>query len=257
MSNAPDQAEVECRGGSPEACFSAGGAYLLGQGARPDEDHAAELFRRACDLGSGRGCRALAFLHARSGDTVEAVRLFERSCSSGTAQACGDAAGLVHWGFGAGDPPRGAALNEVACLGGSAVSCTRLANQMWLGDGVSLEPGDAMRLVDALCEREVGVACAKRAEFTAMDELPEPKKRRRAYLRKGCEAKDAGSCVLLGLLYRYEKPREAIDYLLRGCRLGDINGCGSGVNICGPSERPFPECRELQERFLQVPRAQR
>ena len=52
--------ERACNGGGPPACTMLGELIIDGRGAPRDEARSAELYRRGCDAGDGRGCQLLA-----------------------------------------------------------------------------------------------------------------------------------------------------------------------------------------------------
>lgn len=134
------QLEQGCTMGDPLSCDSLGGLESeVSQGgtraaSRESRRKAAAYYRRACDLGSGRGC---AFAAAAIGDGIvagapkDALVLYVKACSRGLGVACRLGVDLAakesslasHYDV----PAICAELLRRGCEAGDAICCARLS----------------------------------------------------------------------------------------------------------------------------------
>jgi uncharacterized protein len=166
---------------------------------------AAGLHARACDLGSGASCGALAAL--RDGRTLgaaglgstSATALHARACERGWAPSCERVALALLAGGSARDPQRAAQLLQSACASGTVRACLLLADRYARGDGVVIDLAKARKLRAAACEAEDAEGCLRVARMERRglggDRRPVVAM---AHLRKACELEEPAACETLG-----------------------------------------------------------
>lgn len=81
-----------CDGGAGEECYYAGRQLEIGLGVDQNEILAAELYERACTLGSAKACSSAGAMIMRAASDIEAVKeadgYFARACKLGETQFC-------------------------------------------------------------------------------------------------------------------------------------------------------------------------
>ncbi len=138
--------DAQCDAGSAEACIVGGDRFL------PDVNGVERVSRlaKACKLGYDEGCLLLAwvFPEKASEDAKQVyLELIAARCDAGTTQACADAGDLLWTGKRVPkNRPRGLAMLERACLGGSATSCLTVAIDAQVG-----APARAVRYLTFAC----------------------------------------------------------------------------------------------------------
>src|SRR5690606_9096867 len=123
----------------PEACARLAELYRTGRGVVRDEAKAVEVYGRACEQGSARGCGGKALL-VRNEDAAAARALFERSCDGGFGAACVSAAEMHEQGEGGpADAVKAAWLLKKGCERDDAPSCAALGERYAKGTGVAAD----------------------------------------------------------------------------------------------------------------------
>lgn len=126
--------EEACEAGDYGACSHLGWhGYVVGSVRSTDFPRAMNLFRRACDGGSGLGCSNLGFLHFAGApvdiDAVTARQLLEQACELDSGLGCSNL-GWYIYGMEQGQEPdeaRAVELYRRACSLGSGRGCSNLA----------------------------------------------------------------------------------------------------------------------------------
>lgn len=238
----------ECSAGSGARCTQLGAMYDRGDGVRQDRTKGATFYRLGCDRGDSWGCVNLG-LSLETGigvrqDVNAAERLYRRACEAGNADGCFKL-GALHDEMG---PPTarnpGDALHYYgrACTGGVAEGCTQLA-ELYRGRGGHLArpPAEAALLFGEACTRGHAVACLRLAELYQLHEVEVPEGTSPGAMVEGavrqldgqCTSGEAGSCLLLGLLYDQGGPvrrdrAQANTYYGKSCKLGNEAACAWG-----------------------------
>jgi TPR repeat protein len=195
----------ECRSGDPLACSQLGiwAQYGLA-GVTRDEERAAELQQRACDLGAGVGCFNLAAqrLHGigvpkdialSTALQVEAARLHERSCDAGANVWCVNLGMMLLLGQGVTpDQHRAVALLRKSCTAGEPHGCVGLASAIKRSD-----LGAARSLLQENCGKGQVLACGALGE-TYLDAVPPEPTNANVFFKMGCDGGDPVSCRNLG-----------------------------------------------------------
>jgi TPR repeat protein len=134
----------ECNRGNMDACAKLGFYYRMGWGVSKNSSQARELFKRACDGGSGSGCQFQEAAAAsatgsnstqseessRSGSPADSsdearVASYKRECDSGGMDACAKLGFYYRMGWGVPkDPSQATTLIKKACDAGSAIGCS-------------------------------------------------------------------------------------------------------------------------------------
>lgn len=129
-----DALESACQGGNADSCVQLG--------RRMEAEKAQDLFKTACDAGSGLGCHELADVYRAGwrfpGSLKKALELDEKACELGSTAGC-VAAGQAYL-FGSGvdpDESRGFEYLNPTCTDASGGGCIMLAKMYEDGIGVA------------------------------------------------------------------------------------------------------------------------
>jgi uncharacterized protein len=114
-----------CDKKSPMGCEFLGRAYEEGRGVPPDHDKGMALFKQACDLGGGGGCRAFA-LSFKSDDPAR-IPYLQKACDKDDKLGCmGLGAAYLHGNQGIGkDQPKAKQYLQKACDLGATSACDK------------------------------------------------------------------------------------------------------------------------------------
>jgi len=253
-SSSASACDAECEAGSAEACAEMGHRYMASKnGLGKDTERAHGLARKACDLGSPRGCSNLAvsYFEGLSGrqDRAEARKLWVSACDAGFALACyqlareleGDQAiemfqracdsgvGFACVGLGKRSTVPAEKLKGFAraCRLGSAYGCM-LAGTMHEGlSGLPKNEKSATEFLSAACERGNLVSCSELAVRYAATGMFE----KAAELNDGaCNAGLPTACANLGIMHHEGKgvrkdPQRALQLMRRACTSGEERAC--------------------------------
>ena len=125
-----------------------------------DEQRAAKIWQKACELGEVRGCARLGFLY-KNGKGVEqddekAGKFYQKACDAGELSGCDSLASLRQ---NSGEHAKAAAIFEQACEKGFGLSCYNLAQIYEAGVGATADESKALELYVKACERGYAVVC--------------------------------------------------------------------------------------------------
>jgi uncharacterized protein len=128
-----------------------------------DTERAPTLFQEACDGNDALGCEKLA---PTKPDPI-AAQLYDKACGLGSASACGAFAVMLAHGTGTtADKPRAAQLAQKGCQDGAATACTAWGESYaegWLG---TPDAPRAQELFAKSCELNDGRGCFDLANLT-------------------------------------------------------------------------------------------
>ncbi len=210
-----------CELGFAKGCSKASVAYRDGKEVVTDLALAARLARLGCDKEDREACEQYKLLATTpgsggaDGSTAE-VRQLADGCEGGSADACFEVA--VRYDDGKGvkqDKQKAAVAYKDSCDKGDLRGCHNLGVMLLDGEGISRNIGTGLRLLNQACEKGQHKSCEVLV----------------SKLNKACGDADADACTVLGGFYiKGEKGLEAnvvkgVDYLRRGCKLGDKDGC--------------------------------
>ncbi len=239
------QLQEECSAGSGARCTQLGAMYDRGDGVRKDRTRGATFYELGCDRGDTWGCVNFG-LSLETGigvrqDVDAAERVYRKACEAGNADGCFKL-GAMRDEMG---PPTARNPGEVlhyyerACTGGIAEGCTQLA-ELYRGRGghSAHPPAEAALLFNAACKRGHSVACLRLAELYQLHEVEAPEGANPGAIIDGairqldgqCTVGEAGSCLLLGLLYDQGGPvprdgARANIYYGKSCKQGNNAAC--------------------------------
>jgi hypothetical protein len=245
--------DAGCGAGIARSCTSLGDALDSGwYSIDRDRPRARALYQKACDLGSGAACAALAHaLRAGRGiakDPTRATRLLQTGCDAGDPANCQSLARAHAGGDGVTkDPAKAVALWEHACdlsrsdgrsYWSEGHPCQGLARALESGDPIPRDPGRALALHEEACEREQPDGCVAAARLVRRQGGFDPNRVVSLY-RRGCaEYRMAEACAELGDLYRdgngvpADKGAALNEYQL-ACRSGYVPGCRAASELTG------------------------
>lgn len=161
-----DEAEAKCNKGDAESCANLGGAYLLGKGGKEkDEKKALELLKKACDGKSAFGCeicaRALDEGRGTAPDKDGAKQYFEKACNLGSGGGCRSLA----MRYEISDPARIPLLDK-ACKKDDNLGCMGLGAAYLHGNqGAPKDLAKAKQFLQKACDLGATSACEKAREL--------------------------------------------------------------------------------------------
>lgn len=215
-----------CDGGEGAACVEL--AYVHDPGLDGRSERAAELYRRACRLGSAEGCRmaALGYRKDSSAGAVETLAQLEPACDRGDARSC--EALLALYARGAGDPAARLPQLEGHCAAGKLGLCTAL--------GVlhrdRLEPERALALFRQACAAGHAEACRHLSGMSRRGPAARADQQLvRSALERSCQRRDATACHELGLVFERSDWALAAASHRRACDGGLGAGCASLADL--------------------------
>lgn len=210
-----------CELGDTTACTKAATAYREGQGTSADLVVAVKMARRGCDKEDKEACAlykqfaALPGSGGAGGLTAEVGQLGE-SCEGGNADACFELGTRYDEGKGTGtDKPKAALAYKNACDKSDLRGCHNLGVMLIEGEGIPRNVGNGFKLLNQACDKGQKKSCEVML----------------GKLNKACNDNDADACTVMGRFFiKGEKGLESnitkgVDYLRRGCKLGDKDGC--------------------------------
>lgn len=146
-----------CEASNLAACHYLAGLHRDGVGGPPNQDTAAELYRRSCGSAAS-SCNTFAFAPTEY-DQTPTLAWLESACND-DVHACTVLGELHEHGFwGQAQPEIAATYYERACAGDSGRGCFRLAGLYSRGEGVERDTATAARLSSAACDVGEGAAC--------------------------------------------------------------------------------------------------
>lgn len=128
----PESWQLACDEGDSDACLRLAEAYFHGNGVPKNLTRMARLEKRACELGSAKGCAWLGNTHVSGHpgfprDLPRATGLWMQACEEGWPPACLSAARAYHEGVGVpGDDKRAQGLLDQGCRLGASEQCGRV-----------------------------------------------------------------------------------------------------------------------------------
>jgi TPR repeat protein len=254
--------EFACHHGSAAGCYNAARRYEHGDVEGADPRRAAQFLGRAAELAgeacgdrarSGIDCYVLGFMaaHGRAvpKDPVRSGNAYRKACAAREPFGCAKWAAAIERGELAPPEPAGDSVEEDdatragrapdairawACDAGAWDACELLAERVRAGGRAFGR--DVESWLAAACAHGSGRACTRLVENSRNDPA-----RAAAFLRAGCDARDAASCA--GLAERYlegrgvpQSARRAAALLERLCSAGDPNACRSASRIVASGE---------------------
>ena len=152
-----------CAFGDAHSCAREGVYLTTNPQKEGDTERAVTLLQKACDNNDPLGCEKL----APSQNDQMAAQLYDRACSLGSSSACGSFAIVLAHGTGTtADKPRAAQLAQKGCQDGAASACDAWGESYaegWLG---AADPARASELFTKACEQGDGRGCLDLAKVT-------------------------------------------------------------------------------------------
>ncbi len=195
-----------CKHGWAESCVDAG---LIRERAKEDLPRALELWKRACELGDGRGCAkvGLAAKYGTAGpvDLVAALKSYEEACAKGYFGGCGFAAFVYEKGEGV---PADSAKRLQMLLAGAKLRDPLAVELLTKGRAAGTFPDEQVKSVldavatvsDTKCKGGDGNACLV-AGLVAQDAaLPAPQVA--SFYKGACEHDAREGCGRLAKMIR-------------------------------------------------------
>jgi len=210
-----------CELGDAQACGQAALAYRDGQGIVTNLVAATKLAKRGCEKEDKAACtlyKQLAVLPGSGGAgglTAEMSQLGE-DCEGGSADACFELATRFDDGRGVSqDKPKAALAYKASCDKGDLRGCHNFGVMLIDGEGIPRNIGSGLKMLNQACDKGQRKSCEVLL----------------GKLTKACTQNDADACTVMGRFYiKGDKGldsniRKGVDFLRRGCQLGDKDGC--------------------------------
>ena len=207
-----------------------------------DEQRAAQIWQKACEVGEARGCVRLGFLyHSGKGveqDDTKAGKFYEKACDAGELSGCDSLASLHQ---NSGEHAKAAAIFERACEKGFGLSCYNLAQIYEAGLGVASDESKALDLYVKACERGYAVVCYYLGGMYAdgamgkNDKAAKNSKNALKFYSLACDGKIYEACEALGRLYEDCEAGFAQD--IKAARSYYDKACAANAYKCSGSER--------------------
>lgn len=249
--------ERGCERDNATSCYNLGYMHQKGEGGTVSKPRAVELFKKGCELGDTTACTKAANAYREgagtSVDLVTAVKLAKRGCAKDDKESCTlykEIAALPGSGGASGATAEVSQLGE-NCDGGNADACFELGTRFDEGKGITQDKAKAAVAYKAACDKNdlrgchnLGVMLIEGEGiprnvgngFKMLNQSCDKGQRKSCEvmlgkLNKACLDNDADACTVMGRFFiKGEKGLDAnitkgVDYLRRGCKLGDKDGC--------------------------------
>jgi TPR repeat protein len=163
MPKALDGLARACAFGDAHSCAREGVYLATNPQQEGDHDRAVTLLEKACNDNDALGCEKLAPMRP----DASAAQLYDRACSLGSPSACGELARVLAHGTGTStDKPRAARLAQKGCQDGAASACAAWGESYaegWIG---APDPAQAHELFSKACAAGDGRGCFDLATIT-------------------------------------------------------------------------------------------
>lgn len=171
----------------------------------------------------------IAWLAAVALASPDADAAVDAACTGGDLEACAYS-GARH--AAAGDLERASKQLRTACRGDVPVGC-RNEGAMLLRAAVPPDPSAALRAYARGCALSDPESCAAAGTlYLGVAGLPRDEARAREALEPACVGEIATACAPLGELVATADAAEGLEWMLRGCTLGDGAACtGAAVRV--------------------------
>lgn len=252
--------EKACAADSIQGCTALGARIT-------DKARAATLFAKACDGDDALGCARSGGAAKAARDLAKAVASFEKACELDHPASCVHAGALRASGRGVTDPVKARTMYERGCGDQLGAACLGLAELVATTKGGARNWGQAVRLAKqactlgtkaacsratqierrppdwrcataetctSLCDEGVGRSCLQLVLIVAKGGGEDACDATHDVLAKGCEAGYGTGCVLRG--NQESTQRDARDWYLAACKLGDTEGCALDAYIAGDDD---------------------
>lgn len=196
-----DAAALACDAGDLAGCTAWGAAFEKGAG-RPQNRPVAELlYRQACDGAEAAGCVALGRLLRFADDEAIwsiSADLFARACLLGSAPGCDAQADDIEAGVtGQPDPERAMTMRRANCTKFGAGSCTLLAERLTGPFRTPAQQAEGRALHERQCRAGQAADCAAAVRY-ARAPGGDPGPETRTFEQLSCTAGNARDCAALG-----------------------------------------------------------
>ncbi len=153
--------EKACTMKDPKGCHGLGLMYAEGRGVEQNVSVAIKMLGVACEMKEGVSCGAAAYLlrSQSTPDLSSSLQFAQKGCGYGNLDACAQEAFIYT------QPPRtnlpqAAHLFKQNCARNHAKSCFNYAAMLHQGQGVAVDPTEALRVMKHACVLGDGEACA-------------------------------------------------------------------------------------------------
>ena len=210
--------------GSVPAAASLGYMLMVGEGVRADPAEAERLLSIAAESGDTSALCNLGFLLSES-DPGRAVSYLERAAETGSAKAMKNLGAMHYSGHGIpADKVKAAEWYSKAADSGDADSICVLASMYRNGDGVPVDKARAASLYRRAADMGESDAQYDLAfMLDAGEGIPEDKEEAERYFRLSADQGDSDACLCMGgICFERGEYKEAEEYFLTAALKGDV-----------------------------------
>ncbi len=198
-----------CEVGFAPACTRLGWMYLAGKAVEKDRRLGLSYVNRGCRAGDLEGCVTMAemFEEGQWGtdmNLTKAFDLYKQACEGGSGPGCYHLGRLYDEGKGVPANQREALTwYRRSCEEGYGESCGRLAEKFRIGEGVVKSSREANRYLELGCDHAHGASCGNLGGVyeTGEQGLERDIARAAVLYERACNLRDANGCWRLGILY--------------------------------------------------------
>ncbi|MGB6152513.1 MAG: tetratricopeptide repeat protein, partial [Pricia sp.] len=237
-----------CERGNLAACYNTARAYELGEGTAQSRPIAAILYTEGCALDYAESCRrlgGLADVEVDDAGKEEAAELFSKACSLGSLRACTSYAYALSSGRGVErDEASAAALLRETCSAGEVEACRMQAAELLKPERGFYDHSEGISLLNFGCDNGYPAACSDLLRLKLDPAVYSVLRPRIETLSLACAAQSGLDCLTLAdhAFVGNEMPMDR-DYAYRMYELS----CALLEQICIKSEAMLAEPELLQK----------
>jgi len=236
-----------------KGCFELAQLYAKGLGVKADPIQATQLYSKACDLDSNKGCLyfGIAYENALGGmprDYLLAQEQYEEACDMQNGGACAKL-GIFHLenrALPSSSPQKAQEYLEKACALHSGLGCIRLRYLNTQTVGTPQEYQKAITLYKEKCSAFYKEACLYLGIIYSQDKVVKKDLKEAVfYLEKACRFNNFKACQILSDLYNQHNNRGATKiYAQRATEILTI----LNQSLPPPVEYNLSQAQEYEER---------
>ncbi|SMN00069.1 DNA polymerase III epsilon subunit [uncultured Candidatus Thioglobus sp.] len=226
--------ETACGNDDIDALKALGYLYKKGHIVKQSDVKAMDYWQKACDLGSGDACSAIAYAYMLEGNEFKAIEFYQKACELEDGDSC-NYLGVLH------QNNKNYILSiecyQKSCHLDKGEGCLNLGLMYDNGHGIEANDEKALKYYKKSCELGDGEACYHYGlhHDSVINPVNSDEKIAMAYYKKACDLDNADGCWNLAVAYGVSAidgnmdEKEANDKVAqlfqKGCNLGSSFAC--------------------------------